>query len=241
MYIKLLWELEQKERLTQRKEQRVKEIEEELKIEDEIKLVKDEIAELTSSSESFIKRKKEIEAEIEDHETSLKAIIDSIENGKSKTAKDLKRLRKEQDNLTNKIDDLKRNLGFVLQNIEEKKERINNLNSKITESEKQIEKVRAEYKKLEREIQEESSKYIKEFEEKTNIIPFDILYRYNETKKDFPHGAIALVELGCCSNCGAEIPLEIIEDFRDGHSDNIIRCEVCGKILFYPENLKAKS
>jgi len=238
MYIKLLWKLEQKEKSTQRKERRIKEIKEELKIEDEIKSVKIEIEELTSSLEGFFKRKKEIETEIKEDEVSLRTILDSLGSGKSKTSKDIKRLKKEQDNLANKVEDLNRNLSFVEQSIKERQQKISSLKDKIAQSEDKIKNVRKEYNKLEQEVQEETAKYIKEFEEKTKIIPFEILHRYNEIKKDFPHGAIALVNQGHCLNCGAEIPLEVIEDFKDGQSDKIVQCEVCGKILYYPDNYK---
>jgi len=54
-------------------------------------------------------------------------------------------------------------------------------------------------------------------------------------REDFPFGAITEVDHGHCSECGVKLPLEFIELLKETQCNKIIRCEVCGKILYLPE------
>ncbi len=238
MYIRLLWELEQKNKLTQQKEARVKEIQEELKMVDEIKSLEDQIAETKSLLESFLKRKREIENEKESNDVQLKSIIEGLDNNKFKSAKELKVAKKNQENLLAKGEEIEHNWQFVLGEIKEKDERISMLNTKIEEYLKTINRIQHEYDELEKEIVRESGKFKKEFEEKTKDISFNILHRYLEILEQFPHGAIATVEHGHCSYCGAQAPLEVLEHLKEHLSEEIVQCEVCGKILYSPKDSK---
>jgi len=235
MYIKLLWELEQMHQLTQQKEVRVKEIQEELKIEEQIKTFEDQIAETNSLLESFLKRKRELENEKESNEVQLVAINEGLDNNKFKSAKELKIAKKNQEILTTKSDEIDRNLKFVLGEIEEKSTLVKAVSAKIAEYKGNIAKIQGEYKKLEHEIVLENKQYEKEFAEKTKGIPFSILHRYLEIQQQFPHGAMASVEHGHCSYCGAMVPLEVLEKLKDETKEEIVQCEVCGKILYFPK------
>jgi predicted nucleic acid-binding Zn-ribbon protein len=238
MYIRLFWELEQKHKLTQQKEVRVKEIQEELKIEEQIKMFEDQIAETKSLLESFLKRKKELENEKETDDSQLATINEGLENNKFKNAKEVKVAKKNQETLVVKGEEIERNLKFVLDEIVEKNNRIQITSSKIDEYKDKISKIQEEYKQLEKEISVENEDYDKEFSEKTKEIPFRILHRYLEIREQFPHGAMAAVEHGHCSYCGAMVPLEVLESLKDESKEEIIQCEVCGKILFLPKNSK---
>lgn len=233
MYIKLLWDLEQEEISTQKKRQRIKEIEEELKIESEIKLLKDQLGDVRKELEVFLRHKKSIESDIEDSNKSLINIMEMLESKKPRTIKDTKRLKKEQDALAAKIESLKLSLEAREKEIRDHEEKEQLLSKKIEEDEETLKVISKEYKELEKEVKEESKQFQKEFKEKVKGIPFAVISKYMEVKEDFPHGAIAQVEQGYCGNCGSKIPLEVIEAFKKGTEEQIVRCEVCGKILFY--------
>ncbi|MGC8721103.1 MAG: zinc ribbon domain-containing protein [Caldisericaceae bacterium] len=238
MYIKLLWELEQMHQLTQQKEVRVKEIQEELKIEEEIKGLENQIAESNSLVESFLKRKRELESEKEAIQSQLVAINEGLENNKFKNAKELKIAKKNQETLVVKSEEINRNLNFVIAEIEEKKAFQKSVSDKIDNYKEKIASVQQEYEKLEREIAFENEKYEKEFAAQSQSIPFSILHRYLEIQQQFPHGAIATVEHGHCSYCGAMVPLEVLEKLKNESKEEVIQCEVCGKILYLPSKDK---
>lgn len=235
MYIKLLWELEQMHQSTQQKEVRVKEIQEELKIEEQIKTFEDKIAETNSKLESFLKRKRELENEKDLNETQLSAINEGLDSNKFKNAKELKVAKKNQEILTSKSEEIDKNLKSVLGEIEENNAIVKEVSAKIAEYKGNIAKIQEEYRKLEHEIALENEQYKKELAEKTKGIPFNILHRYLEIQQQFPHGAIASVEHGHCSYCGAMVPLEVLEKLKDETREEIVQCEVCGKILYLPK------
>ncbi len=237
-YIELLWELEQKAKVTHKKEKRIKEIEEELKIEEEIKNTQDEIESLKSQEESFLKRKKELENELFEAENHLKTLNQEIDENKFKSSKELKLAKKNQENLELRVEEINRNLGFVNSEIETRKKSIAELQKKINKSKENIDKINEEYRKLEREIKNENEKLKSEFQKKTKEIPFLILHKYHKIREDFPLGAISFVEKGYCGNCGAKVPSEVLEELKNSSGEEIIQCEVCGKILYHSEDLK---
>jgi len=238
MYIKLLYEFEQKEEVLRKKELRIKEIEKELQINDAVKKYNDEIAGLELALNGFNQRKQEIERDLEENESQLKNVTALLESNKLKTSKEIKAAKKTKENLLTKRDELKKSLEFIEEEIKNKKESIGKLESEIEEAKKSLEKFREEQESLQKEIKEEAAALRKEFEKLAKSIPEEILRKYEEIKENFPFGTITTVDGDTCSNCGALIPLERLEELKTGKGDHIILCEVCGKILYYPKELK---
>jgi len=238
MYIKQLYEFEQKEEVLRKKELRIKEIERELQINDAVKKYNDEIAGLELALKGFNQRKQEIERDLEENESQIKNVTALLESNKLKTSKEVKAAKKTKENLLTKEDELKKSLEFIEEEIKNKKESIKALESQIEEAKSSLEKFRKEQESLQKEIKAESAALRKEFEKLAKSIPEEIIRKYEEIKENFPFGAITTVEDNACSNCGALIPLETLEELKTGKGDHIILCEVCGKILYYPEELK---
>jgi len=238
MYIKMLWEFEQKEKETKSKKHRIKEIERELQIKNEMEKLKEGIEELESAKEGFIKRKKELEIENDENEAQLNHISGLIKGNKLKTSKELKTAKKTEESLTVKRDELKKNLEFTIAEIKEKNKRVKDLSKKIAEMKKIITKIRKERKKLEKELKSEIETLNKEFKKLKKIIPQVIIRKYETIKENYPEGAITTTDHGSCKNCGVQLPLETMEELQKSEGDKIIQCEVCGKILYFPEELK---
>jgi predicted nucleic acid-binding Zn-ribbon protein len=238
MYIKLLYEFEQKEKLLRKKELRIKEIDKELQINDTIKKYKDDIAGLELAVKGFEQRKLEIEKDMDENESQLKSVTVLLDSNKLKTSKEIKAAKKTKENLLTKEDELKKSLEFIEDEIKAKKEDIEKVKEKIREAEESLKRFKEEQEELQKEIKEESAYLRKEFEKLAKSMPEEILRKYEEIKENFPFGAITTVDDGTCSNCGALIPLEMLEELKTGKGDHIILCEVCGKILYYPEELK---
>ena len=238
MYIKLLYEFEQKEEVLRRKELRIREIEKELQINNAVKKYSDEIAGFELALKGFNQRKQEIELNLEENESQLKNVVALLESNKLKTSKEVKAAKKTKENLLTKEDELKKSLEFIEEEIKAKKSSIEKLESEIEEAKKSLDKFKKEQESLQEEIKKESVVLRKEFEKLAKSIPEEILRKYEEIKENFPFGAITTVENNTCSNCGALIPLERVEELKTGKGDHIILCEVCGKILYYPEELK---
>jgi predicted nucleic acid-binding Zn-ribbon protein len=231
-YLEKLYEIETKLSLTKAKEKRVKEIEEELNIEERVKELSGEIDEINLSKSGFVKRKNEIEREIEETERELKSIQSAIESNQFKTQKELKAAKKTEENLTAKLEELKKSLSFVETEIKEKDDKINEINNKIKELNSRYENVKDEYERLEREIKEEKGTIEKEFESVLSSLPSDFVREYLSVREDFPDGAITEVDHGHCGNCGVKLSLEAVELLKETKGDAIIRCEICGKILY---------
>ncbi len=235
MYIKLLYEFEQKEKVLREKESRIKEIDKDLQIKHEIAEYENEIEGLKSAMEGFKKRKLEIERDIEENNEQLKGVEALLEGNKLKTSKEIKAAKKTRDNFIAKGDELKKTLEFTEAAIKEKVDQIKEIKDKISELKKQLEEIEKERKELTEEIEKEAKVLRKEFEKLVSLIPEEVIKKYEEIKQNFPYGAIATVDENACSNCGAVLPLEVLEELKEGKGEKIIRCEVCGKILYFPK------
>ncbi len=238
MYIKALWEFEQKEKKTRNKESRIKEIGKELQIKNEIEEIKREIEEIKSAKEGFIKRKKELELENDENKAQLTHISSLIKGSRLKTSKELKTAKKTKESLILKQDELKKNLKFAEDEIKEKSNLIEELNKKISEMKKTVVEIKKKRQKLERELKSEVEALRKDFDKLRRTIPETIIRKYEAIKESYPEGAITTIDHGFCSNCGVQLPLEVLEELEKGKGDRIIQCEVCGKILYFPEELK---
>ncbi len=234
-YVSLFWELEQKSKITHKKEKRVKEIHEELKVQESVKQREEEVANLNSQLTAYLKRKSEIENEIFEDESRLKILLSEIEGNKFGTAREVKLAEKNRKDIQERLEGLNKTLKSVDEEIEERRKAIEKLENENSEAKKRIEKITKEYKKLESEISEEKSKIEKEFAEKTKVIPINILQKYLEIREYFQSGAIALVDHGFCGNCGVKIPSQILEELVESKGNVIIQCEICGKVLYVPE------
>ncbi len=238
MYIKLLYEFEQKERNLRDKEARIKEIDQELQIKNEIVGYKNQIEGLNSAVDGFVQRKREIKKDVEENNEQLKGITVLLGGNKLKTSKEIKAAKKTKENLELKAEELKNNIEFTETTIEEKKLQIDSIGKRIEDSENKLKQIRKERKLLEKEIKEVTAKLQKEFKDITGKIPQDILTKYETIKSSFPYGAIAPVMQDACSNCGAMLPLEVLEALKESKGEKLIRCEVCGKILYFPAESK---
>ena len=67
-YLKMLYEIEEKLSQLKSKEERFKEVENELKINEQISSYEEEIKELNASKTGFLQRKAELERELEEQE-----------------------------------------------------------------------------------------------------------------------------------------------------------------------------
>ncbi|MGC9100289.1 MAG: zinc ribbon domain-containing protein [Caldisericum sp.] len=231
-YLEKLYEVETKLTITHEKEKRVKEIEEELKIEDQIKNLSSEIDEINLSKSGFIKRKNEIEREIEETERELKSVQTAIESNQFKTQKELKAAKKTEENLVAKLDELKKSLSFVNSEIADKEKKIKEISDNIVKLKDRYNNIQEEYNKLEKEIKEEREALDKEFDSVLSTLPLEFAREYLSIREDFPDGAISQVDHGHCGNCGVKLPLEFIEFLKETKGDKILRCEICGKILY---------
>jgi len=234
-YLGKLYELENKLAITKNKEKRVKEIEEELKIEENIKKFSSEIDEIELSKVGFIKRKDELEREIDELERQLSNVRGALEENKFKTQKELKVAKKTEENLLAKLEELKKNFQFVVSQIKEKEMQVKDIEGRISQLKSRFEAVKKEYELLENEIKEEKPSLEREFEALYATLPQDFVREYKAIREDFPFGAIATVEQGYCGNCGVKLPLEFIEHLRETKGNAILRCEICGKILYLKE------
>ncbi|BAL81292.1 zinc ribbon domain-containing protein [Caldisericum exile] len=231
-YLEKLYEIETKLTLTREKEKRVKEIEEELKIEDQIKTLSGEIDEITLSKSGFVKRKNEIEREIEETERELRSIQNAIDSNQFKTQKELKAAKKSEENLTSRLEELKKSLSFVESEISDKDKKIKEISDNIIKLKNRYESIQEEYKKLEKEIKEEKGTLDKEFENVLSTLPLEFTREYLSIREDFPDGAITEVDHGHCGNCGVKLPIEFVEFLKETKGNKILRCEICGKILY---------
>lgn len=238
MYIKALWEFEQKEKKVRSKESRIKEIGRELQIKNKIEEAKREIEEIQSTKEGFLQRKKELEIENDENKDQLLHISSLIKSNKLKTSKELKTAKKTEESLKLKQEELKKNLEFVTSEIKEKDNLIEELNKKISEMEKTIAEIKEKRQKLKKELKLEVEALKKDFDKLKQTVPEPIIRKYETIKESYPEGAIATVDHGFCGNCGVQLPLEVLEELEKGKGDRIIQCEVCGKILYFPEMLK---
>lgn len=235
-YIALFWDLEQKSKITHKKEKRVKEIKEELKIQESVQQKEDEIANLNSQLVAYVKRRGEIENEIFEDENRLKALVSEMEANKYSTPKEIKLAEKNKRDIQERLENLRKALKSIDEEISERKSGISRLEKEISSAKKTIETITAEYKKLEKEIAEEKSRLKQEFEEKTVGIPQSILSKYLEIRESFQTGAISQIDDGFCGSCGVRIPAETLEALMESKGDRIVRCEICGKILYVPQS-----
>jgi predicted nucleic acid-binding Zn-ribbon protein len=238
MYIKMLWDFEQKEKKVKNKEHRIEEIGTEVQIFNEINRIEDEIKEIKSAKDGFLKRKKEIEIELEENESQLEHVASLIKENKLKTSKELKTAKKTEESLTTKQNELKKNLEFMTNEIREKDEFIEEYSKKIEKMNETIAEIKKERKKLEKELKSETKILNEEFAKLKEVIPQIIVQGYEMIKENYPEETITTTDHGFCKNCGVQLPLEIAEELKKGEGAKIIQCEVCGKILYYPEELK---
>ncbi|MEA3313743.1 MAG: hypothetical protein U9Q18_05140 [Caldisericota bacterium] len=238
MYVKMLWNFEQKEKKTKNKERRIKEIETEVQILNEINNIEEKIKEIKSAKNGFLKRKKELKIEAEENKSQLEHISLLIKGNKLKTSKELKTAKKTEESLVVKQNELKKNLEFMTAEISEKDGLTEELGNKVKKMKETIAQMKKERKKLEKELKSEVKILDKEFAKLKEVIPQTIIQKYKMIKENYPEETITTTDHGFCKNCGVQLPLEISEELRKGKGDKIIQCEVCGKILYYPEELK---
>lgn len=234
----MLWDFEQKEKKVKNKEHRIEEIGTEVQIFNEINRIEDEIKEIKSAKDGFLKRKKEIEIELEENESQLEHVASLIKENKLKTSKELKTAKKTEESLTTKQNELKKNLEFMTNEIREKDEFIEEYSKKIEKMNETIAEIKKERKKLEKELKSETKILNEEFAKLKEVIPQIIVQGYEMIKENYPEETITTTDHGFCKNCGVQLPLEIAEELKKGEGAKIIQCEVCGKILYYPEELK---
>ncbi|MEF3244926.1 MAG: hypothetical protein K6343_02950 [Caldisericaceae bacterium] len=236
-FIGKVYEIEKKLSQTLKKEKRVKEIEEELKIEEQINNYETEKEELILSKKGLVSRRNETEREIEDAEKELQSIKNAVDSNTFKTQKEIKIAKKTEENLVSKLEEYRKNLNFVLNEIKERDTKIEDLDKAIDNLKRKSEKIKKEYEKLDEELKEERALLNQEFDKVISSLPHDFVTRYLDIRKSFPGGAIEKVDHGFCGNCGVKLPLETIASLHETKGNEIIQCEICGKILYIEEDL----
>ncbi len=183
--------------------------------------------------------------EIEKEERKHQAIIDDY-NEKIKGKQDLLYLvttNKEYDALTSEIEQLKKTLDesemLVMEYSDEKEE----LQETISMEEHQLEELEQELAKREKELKGTIEKTEKEqsgLESHRKDVIEDVsrarLSKYNRIRNARNGLAVVPVVRGACGGCQQRIPPQHLVEIRTGN--RMIPCEICGRILYWPEEEK---
>ena len=203
-------------------------------------------SELSTQKAQLDQHKDRLE-EIEKEERKHQAIIDDY-NEKIKAKQDqlyLVTTNKEYDALTSEIEQLKKTLDesemLVVEYSDEKEE----LEETISMEEHRVEELEEELAKREKELKGTIAKTEKEqdgLESEREEVIEDVsrarLSKYNRIRNARSGLAVVPVVRGACGGCQQRIPPQHLVEIRTGN--RMIPCEICGRILYWPEEEKEK-
>lgn len=154
-----------------------------------------------------------------------------IDSGGVSNPKDLERMLHELESLTRRISDL--------EDVEiEVMERLETAQAARAEAEAEAEKVAAEFADLEvrrdkraAEIKAEGAEVTRERARTVEGLPADLLDLYGKLRAQKDGVGAAALRQRQCGGCRLTLDASILASMRDAASDEVLRCEECGRIL----------
>jgi predicted nucleic acid-binding Zn-ribbon protein len=93
---------------------------------------------------------------------------------------------------------------------------------------------KADLKKRQANLEQELQKLQSDRTALAQQIDADVLARYEKLIRSKGDMAIVPVQGGNCGGCHLHIPPQLVHDARG--SDELVSCEYCGRILYWPRN-----
>lgn len=185
--------------------------------------------ELETRSSQLASMQAQLEALLHDYDLE-KSELDIMEADEEATPEELTESKKAIEKLLGKVSALSRELNATVEYCDKLSESINATFSKVVRAKRDYDAVRTVCD----EEREGFAPRIKELEEKLEQIrkdiPSDLFERYSTLKKN--HIApIALLSNGQCGGCHMALPAVVEKRVQSGTT--IVRCENCGRILYY--------
>ncbi len=148
---------------------------------------------------------------------------------------------KEYDSLTSeieqfkaKVDESEMRLVELSDEEEQLKENISLQQQRVEELEKNLEKREADLERTVEKTQKEQAKLEDQRETIVKDISRQKISRYNRIRNARNGLAVVPVVRGACGGCHQRIPPQRVVEIRTG--DRMITCEICGRILYWPES-----
>ncbi len=192
------------------------------------------VGEYKDRVEEIRKEERKHEAAVEDHTEKIKAKQDQLYL--VTTNKEYDALTSEIEQFKKKVDESEMWLVEFSDEIDQLKEMLSMEEHRIEEMAEELEVREAELQKTVEKTEKEQAKLEKQRKEIVEHIPRPKLSKYNRIRNARNGLAVVPVIRGACGGCQQRIPPQSLVEIRSGR---MLPCEICGRILYWPEEEKA--
>ena len=239
LQLELVWKLESHNNLLEEHKKNLEVIENNLELrnlEQKQKRTDERISFLKTSLDSNNIKLLDNESILRNQLYNFKELENELYKGKITDIKQLERLNKEKDKISELIDNIENNTISLM-------EKTDGILVEISKLEDYYKKIKKKIIENNKDIYSNSSELIikireeeKEIEQYSNKIELGILNRYNTLRKNRNRGIVPVIN-DICTGCNMIVPSFLFEKLRT--KVEIIYCESCGRILYYqPEEDK---
>ncbi len=172
-----------------------------------------------------------ISHEYEEILKAFKSDFDKVEGGQVRSIKQLEEMQKAAVELKEKLAKKEEEIRGLLKDIQGLSSKLEEIRVRMVKAKKEYSTIKAEYDSEVSKIQKEYQEVKEQRNEIKNKLDPELIKRYNKLKKS-RGTAIVMVEQSCCGGCNMSLAALVIERLKKG--DDIIECENCGRILYWP-------
>jgi uncharacterized protein len=187
------------------------------------------IAKLQEKLEASSKRRRELEAEIDDELARIKERQTKLMNVQT---------NREYQSLLKEIEDSKRNnkqredeLVLLMEQSESLQQKLGNETTLCESQEGLLDEEQQKTEKHAAALNEKKAKVIKVRQEKAEEVPAALLKKYELLRERRNGTALAPVNGGVCRGCNMNIPPQVFIELQKG--EQLLACPTCNRLMFY--------
>jgi predicted nucleic acid-binding Zn-ribbon protein len=177
--------------------------------------------------------RKKFEGEISSLESKISKYRDQMMS--VKTNEEYKAVQKEIEYAQQHIRKIEDDILNLMMESESLQAEVKAIEARLKEDQQRVNEERRELEKVNQQDVSALESYIKERRELEKSISEDLLPRYERVRKARSGIAVAAARNEICEVCKVRIRPQVFQEIRK--NDQIIACDACQRILYFPENL----
>ncbi len=170
------------------------------------------------------------ELELDNMEAKMRQMEDLLASGSVRSGREVEHLQKELEELRRRKDMLENRMLELMIRLEESERLLKEREAQLNQNRQRLSEIRQQAAILREKLAEEQAALLMEREQLRQMLPPEVLNRYERLKARLGGVAVAKIEGNLCGMCRVTITAEIIRALRD--PDGLPTCENCGRFLY---------
>lgn len=174
---------------------------------------------------------RKVDADVEQVKTRRDRDQQRMDQGLVSNPKDLQRMQQEMESLKRRITSLEDDELEVMERLEEAQQTLDGVTAQLAESDARLAELAAARDRKASELEDDLGDVAERRGPVVADVPDDLLALYDRLREAKGGVGAALLRARRCEGCNLDIDNAELAQIRSAHSDDVIRCEECSRIL----------